>query len=138
MQRSVRDGHAERPQDARRCNGKSPDVCLSVEAFLQDMFDSVAEWMPTACDVVAPAAPALPEWLAAPSAAVGPSATAVTAGRNGVRYLAHQSLQDLFYTCQSQESPDRAASYTTFLRVFGNWRHMLLFGAMALLLRWAP
>ena len=127
MQRAVRDGFVERPQDARSCNGRCPDGGMSVDAFLQELFDSVAEWMPAACDVVAPAAPALSEWLAAPSAAVGPSANTVTAGRGGVRYLAHQSLQDLYYTYQCQESLDTAASYPTFLRVFRKWRHTLVF-----------
>ena len=82
MQRSVRAGLPERPQDGRCCNGKGPDASLSVVAFLQDIFDSVAEWMPTESCAVAPAAPALSDWLAAPS---GPSATAATGGRNGVR-----------------------------------------------------
>jgi len=133
MQKNVRAGFAERPQDGRSFNGKNlSDGNRSVDAFLRETFDSVAEWMPhTSSDAaalaapVAPAAPTLSEWLASPS--TGPSATTVTAGRSGVRYLAHQSLQDLFYTYQSQMGSEQPASYTTFLRVFRDWRRVLVF-----------
>ena len=124
MMQAVRGGLAQRPRDGRCCNGRDPEEGLSVGAFLEDTYNSVAEWMPAATDVVAPAVPALSEWLAAPA---GPSATAATVGRNGVRYLAHPSIQDLFYTYQSQESPRRAASYATFLRIFKSWRHKMVF-----------
>ena len=80
--------------------------------------------MPAASNVAASAVPALSEWLAAPA---GPSVTTVTPGRNGARYLAHQSLQDLFYTYQSQVPLDKAASYTTFLRIFKKWNRKLVF-----------
>ena len=79
------------------------------------------------------AAPALsewladPAWLAKPAMTEGPSVTAASVECNGVCYLAHQSRQGLFYTYQGQEEAGKAAPYTTFLRVFRNWRHTLRF-----------
>ena len=95
MRRWARQGLAHRQNDGRMCNGRPVDESLSVDAWLQEIYESVAEWMPAASNVAASAVPALSEWLAAPA---GPSVTTVTPGRNGARYLAHQSLQDLFYT----------------------------------------
>ena len=99
MRRWARQGPAHRQNDGRMCNGRPVDESLSVDAWLQEIYESVAEWMPAASNVAASAVPALTEWLAAPA---GPSVTTVTPGRNGARYLAHQSLQDLFHTYQNQ------------------------------------
>ena len=66
-----------------------------------------------------------PAWLAEPAMTEGPSMIVASVGRSGVRYLARQSLQDLFHAYQGQAEAGKAAPYTTFLRVFRNWRHTL-------------
>ena len=122
----AREGRPLRAADGRAMNGKEPGPQQdAVNAYLAQLYEEVAEWMPDRpardCDnlpVLLPA-PVLSDWLAAP-AVDGPSVC-----HRGQRYLAHRNVSELYTAYMAEGTVP--VSYTWFTALFRGWRSVLRF-----------